>query len=121
VVAQLRYDIPKLYSFHTSESLDVEVDFMRFEGMTNGIDRTDGIMLSTPSAFENRVPAFKGCPENDTTEPFPENEYNPPSSGDLGGIDRRVFRKAKSSNKGVSSNKSTLKKGHPTKGKKHKR
>ena len=29
VVAQMRYDIPKMYHFHTKDSVDVEVDLIR--------------------------------------------------------------------------------------------
>ncbi|KAJ3045761.1 hypothetical protein HDV00_007887 [Rhizophlyctis rosea] len=31
VVAELRYDIPQSYKFHKKKSVDVEVDFLRFE------------------------------------------------------------------------------------------
>ncbi len=31
VVAELRYDLPKTYKFHKKKSVDVEVDFIRFE------------------------------------------------------------------------------------------
>ncbi len=30
VIAQLRWDIPKMYSFHKKKSVDIEVDFIRF-------------------------------------------------------------------------------------------
>jgi len=31
VLAELRWDIPKMYSFHKKQSVDIEVDFIRFE------------------------------------------------------------------------------------------
>jgi len=31
VIAQLVYDIPQMYKFHKKESVDIEVDFIRFE------------------------------------------------------------------------------------------
>lgn len=31
VIAELRYDLPKAYKFHKKASVDVEVDFIRFE------------------------------------------------------------------------------------------
>lgn len=30
-IAQLKFDIPKLYKFHTKESSDIDVDLLRFE------------------------------------------------------------------------------------------
>ena len=30
VVAQLRYDLPKSYKFHKKDTLDIEVDLLRF-------------------------------------------------------------------------------------------
>jgi len=34
VVAELRYDIPQMYKFHKKESLDIQVDFIRFTRQT---------------------------------------------------------------------------------------
>jgi predicted RNA methylase len=34
VVAQLRWDIPHMYKFHKQQSLDIEVDFIRFDATT---------------------------------------------------------------------------------------
>lgn len=31
VVAELRYDLPRAYKFHKKNSVDIEVDFIRFE------------------------------------------------------------------------------------------
>ena len=31
VVAELKYDLPNTYKFHKKKSVDVEVDFIRFE------------------------------------------------------------------------------------------
>ena len=31
VVAELKFDIPQMYKFHKKKSVDVEVDFLRFE------------------------------------------------------------------------------------------
>eukprot|EP00123_Amoebidium_parasiticum_P021727 comp7262_c0_seq1/m.2967 comp7262_c0_seq1/g.2967 ORF comp7262_c0_seq1/g.2967 comp7262_c0_seq1/m.2967 type:complete len:211 (-) comp7262_c0_seq1:430-1062(-) len=31
VVAELRYDIPQMYKFHKQKSVDIEVDFLRFD------------------------------------------------------------------------------------------
>lgn len=31
VVAELRYDLPRAYKFHKKASVDIEVDFIRFE------------------------------------------------------------------------------------------
>eukprot|EP01125_Pyxidicula_operculata_P018153 TRINITY_DN6433_c0_g1_i1.p1 TRINITY_DN6433_c0_g1~~TRINITY_DN6433_c0_g1_i1.p1 ORF type:complete len:192 (+),score=19.90 TRINITY_DN6433_c0_g1_i1:149-724(+) len=31
VVAELRYDIPQMYKFHKEKSVDIEVDFIRFD------------------------------------------------------------------------------------------
>eukprot|EP00026_Physarum_polycephalum_P006557 Phypoly_transcript_06605.p2 GENE.Phypoly_transcript_06605~~Phypoly_transcript_06605.p2 ORF type:complete len:207 (-),score=42.01 Phypoly_transcript_06605:60-680(-) len=31
VLAELRWDIPKMYNFHKKQSVDIEVDFIRFE------------------------------------------------------------------------------------------
>jgi len=31
VIAELRYDLPKAYKFHKKASIDIQVDFIRFE------------------------------------------------------------------------------------------
>lgn len=31
VIAELRYDLPKVYKFHKKASIDIQVDFIRFE------------------------------------------------------------------------------------------
>lgn len=31
VIAELRYDLPHVYKFHKKASVDIEVDFIRFE------------------------------------------------------------------------------------------
>lgn len=31
VIAELRYDLPKVYKFHKKTSIDIQVDFIRFE------------------------------------------------------------------------------------------
>ena len=31
VVSQMRFNIPKMYKFHKSQSRDIDVDFLRFE------------------------------------------------------------------------------------------
>lgn len=31
VIAELRYDLPRAYKFHKKESVDIAVDFIRFE------------------------------------------------------------------------------------------
>lgn len=30
-MAELRYNIPRMYSFHQKETVDIEVDFIRFD------------------------------------------------------------------------------------------
>lgn len=31
VIAELRYDLPRIYKFHKKDSVDIQVDFIRFE------------------------------------------------------------------------------------------
>jgi hypothetical protein len=31
VIAELKFDIPQMYKFHKQKSVDVEVDFLRFD------------------------------------------------------------------------------------------
>jgi len=31
VIAELRYDLPRVYKFHKKASIDIQVDFIRFE------------------------------------------------------------------------------------------
>ncbi len=34
VLAQLRWDIPQMYKFHKQRSVDIAVDFIRFDATT---------------------------------------------------------------------------------------
>ena len=38
VVAQLRYDLPRSYAFHKRQSVDIEVDLLRFQ---HPLEQTD--------------------------------------------------------------------------------
>eukprot|EP01138_Halocafeteria_seosinensis_P003072 gb/GECG01003140.1/.p1 GENE.gb/GECG01003140.1/~~gb/GECG01003140.1/.p1 ORF type:complete len:362 (+),score=49.52 gb/GECG01003140.1/:1-1086(+) len=120
VIAELRYDIPKMYAFHASESVDVEVDFIRFTATTETTAGTATLALTSHSLFEETKIPFQDDSERKDRQNISRDLDDGLSSGDFGGIDRRVFRKPKQSTKALSPKKDTPKRRHGPKAKKNK-
>jgi len=86
VIAELRFDIPKMYKFHKSKSRDIEVDFIRLELPEELRDSP-----CQPSAGEERAesPEFlsTNSPSAHSPAPLPPPPPSPPAAGAAAGTE----------------------------------
>jgi predicted RNA methylase len=60
VVAELKFEIPKMYKHHKHASLDVEVDFWRFTPQANGEGASEGGVAAAQAPFSASQAGGKG-------------------------------------------------------------